>query len=143
MASIPLPVGQFPSSKDVIARAGDLAAAAQKIYDAWEQDADGMDLELGPGGICQDVASAMAGVLSEMGADALSVPSSVGANHVFVVCNLEDGRFEVDIPFSRYEQGAAYVFKKIPDVKFEADDVIISRLGDPLDPDEFAATYSD
>jgi hypothetical protein len=36
---------------------GEIAAAVQKQYDAWDQDEDGFDEDLGSGGICDSVAS--------------------------------------------------------------------------------------
>ena len=41
--------------------------AAQKEYDDWAQDEDGMDEVLGTGGICQDIAEKIASILSQHG----------------------------------------------------------------------------
>lgn len=55
-----------PDSSEVRAAAPRLIRAAQAVLDGWEQDEEGLDPELGAGGACQDVASAMAGALSEI-----------------------------------------------------------------------------
>ncbi len=56
-------------SSEVRGAADQLIGAAQGVLDAWEQDEDGLDPELGAGGACQEVASAMAGALSEIGVE--------------------------------------------------------------------------
>ena len=140
---IPIPVGEFSTSERLISIAPSLAAAAQKVYDAWEQ-IDGYDEELGAGGICQDIAAAMSQAMDENGFEhVLSVSSAVGENHVFLVALLDDGIFEVDYPYSQYEQGSGYVWQKVPNVEFKAEHVIVERIGTHMSPDEFYATYSD
>jgi hypothetical protein len=134
----------LPASRDVKARAGELAQAAKGVFDLWEQDGEGMDPELGAGGICQDIASAMVESLSAMGVEhALSVHASVGENHVFVVAMFEDGVFAIDIPPHVYEIGSGYVWKKREDAVFDASSVTFDRIGDRMDPDDFERAFTD
>lgn len=136
-------IGRIPGLTAVEAMLPELAAAAQSIYDAWDQ-IDGLDEELGSGGICQDVASALAGVLSENGVeDAIHFHQSVGENHVFLVARLEDGVFSIDIPPSVYEIGGGFVWKKREGIVFGCDDIVISRLEGPMDEDQFIERYSE
>jgi len=106
--------------------------AAQSAYDSWAQDENGHDEELGVGGICQDIASEISSVLSSHGFDCTTVSQEIGEQHVYTVVKLEDGVYEVDIPPYVYETGGGYNWRKIPNVKFNANHVIINRIdGDP------------
>jgi len=68
-----------------------LAIKAQNVYDEWEQDEQDCVEELGYGGICQDIAEAMASLLNEEGIEAVTVSNHIGEQHVYVVCKI---RFE-------------------------------------------------
>ena len=110
--------------------------AAQKVYDEWQQNEDGEDIELGYGGICQDIADAIAGVLNSHGIDSTTVDSGgMGEQHVWAIAKTFDGVFEVDIPYSSYERGGGYTWKKIPDVQFTPRDISIHKIS--VDPDDF------
>lgn len=112
----------------------ELAQAAQEIYDQWDQSGPDGDIELGFGGICQDIASAMANVLSQNGIHCSTVFSSVGDNHVWVVAVVDDGVYEVDIPYHVYEFGSGYTWNKKENIVFTEEDVCIARLShDPKD----------
>jgi hypothetical protein len=116
----------------------ELADAAQKIYDEWEQDENGYCEMIGEGGICQDIADAMADVLINNGIECSTVSQQTGEQHVYVVAKTEDGVYNVDIPPYLYETGGGYCWKKIPDVEFDVRYVIIDRLSpDPNDFDEY------
>lgn len=114
-----------------------LAAAAQKVYDGWDADSDSEngDPEVGFGGICQDIADAMAEVLNQAGIECATVSAAIGEQHVYVVARLDAGVFSVDIPPSVYEHGAGYNWKKIPNVKFTAPDIQIDKID--ADPESF------
>jgi hypothetical protein len=47
---------------------------------------------------------------------------------VYVVCQLADGIYKLDIPYSLYERGAGYAWTKIQGVSFKADDLDWYRL---------------
>ena len=112
-----------------------LALAAQKVYDSWEQNEEGYCDWLGEGGICQDVADAMADVLTYNNIECTTVSQTVGEQHVYVIAKTEDGIYDVDIPPHVYETGGGYCWKKIQDVKFSEKDVVIKRLSS--DPNDF------
>lgn len=110
----------------------DLAKAAQKVYDEWD---DARAEELGGGGICQDIADAVSGVLDHHGIESGVVSAAVGDQHVYAIAQVQEGVFEVDIAPHTYEQGGGYNWKKIPGVKFDSNDISISLI--EKDPDKF------
>ncbi len=112
-----------------------LVKAAQDEYNQWTQDVDGNDPELGGGGICQEIAGAMAGVLSNNGIECNTVSAQIGEQHVWVICKLTDGVYSVDISPYTYETGGGYNWKKIPNVIFSTEDISIHK--DSSDPMEF------
>lgn len=118
----------------------EMARAAQEKYDEWEQDDDGMDAMLGAGGLCQDIAEALAEVLDSHGVDASTVSSSVGDQHVWVVARAADGVYTVDIEPRVYETGSGYVWRKRPGVRFKPQDIDVTLI-DP-DPSKYEE-YSD
>lgn len=143
MHAPPLWKAALPSLETVLGLRPELAEAAKAVYDAWEQGDDGWDDELGLGGICQDVASAMAGKLGGLGIEhVVQVHASVGENHVFLVALLEDGVYSIDIPPSVYETGGGYVWRKRDSAEFPADCVEVFRVGDLMEPDAFEEAYS-
>lgn len=106
-----------------------LVKAAQEVYDGWDQDENGMDAELGGGGICQDIAEAISGVLNKHGIEATTVDSGgMGEQHVWAVANVADGVFGVDIDYHRYEVGGGYTWKKRLGVIFDEDDIQIYKM---------------
>ena len=88
-----------------------LAAAAQEVYDEWDENLD----EYGGGGICHLIAEAMVGVLDEHDIDATEQHTTIDENHVFVLAQDPNGAgiFYVDIPPSTYEVGSGYSWSKI------------------------------
>lgn len=109
--------------------------AAQKVYDEWEQDEDGVDEVLGTGGICQDIAEGICSVMSEHGIDCTSVSQQVGEQHVYSMCKLQNGVYEVDIPPYSYESGGGYTWRKLPNIKFDDSYLVVSRVSS--DPNDF------
>ncbi len=104
-----------------------LLAAAQGVYDAWEQDENGEDPELGTGGICDRIAEALGGVLAEHGyATAEGTPQ--GDEHANVVASADGISWLVDIPAHLYERGAGYNWRKLPGVKFRPENLSIEKL---------------
>jgi hypothetical protein len=102
--------------------------AAQAIYNNWEQDENGFDEEYGGGGICHDIADSIVDVLSQHNIEATSVSQSIGEVHVYVVAKFQEGIYEIDIPPSIYEKGYAYTWKKIPNVKFNKNHLIVNLI---------------
>lgn len=114
----------LPSSAAIRRLRPQIAAAAQQVYDHWHQDDDD---ELNGGGICHLIADATANLLSEAGIPVWTETAS-DVQHVYCVAQCQDGVFEVDIPYRMYEYGSMFTWTKIPDVQFDASDVVISML---------------
>lgn len=121
------------SIRDIEPIRAELAQAAQKPYDDWAQDENGMDEELGPGGICHLIVDEMLSVLDRHGfvCTSMSLDSEV---HVVTVVQVQEGIYILDIPYGIYERGGGYNWRKIPDVTFEPGDITLYRTSpDPAD----------
>ncbi len=103
----------------VYALSPQLVAAAQTQYDAWNQDQDGFDEELGCGGLCQNIAEDFCSILGEAGFAAEMVDNNgVGEQHVWAEFEEQGWRIAIDIPPGIYESGGGFCWKKRPGVKF-------------------------
>ncbi len=103
----------------------------QKVYDEWEQGE-----ECDNGGICDEIAREISSVISQSIPDAnITEGGHDGDDHAWTIVYDEDESYGVDIPPDVYETGGGYCWKKIPDVKFQIDDVAIWNLG--VHPSEF------
>lgn len=119
--------------------------AAQKVYDEWEQNEDGMDEILGAGGICQDIAEDMVDIFHTNNKNPKFHAYSSGENydfHVVMYAYLdpeylqydEEGNpenevlFEVDIPYDNYESGGGFTWTKKKDIKFDDSMIVITDL---------------
>lgn len=122
----------YPSIKEIIKLKNDFVEAAQKVYDNWNQDDEYDDLN--GGGICHLIADKIVDVLYDKfnNIQATTVSSSHEV-HVYVVVAVEEGIYLIDIPYSIYERGGGYSWKKIPDVKFDKDDIIIKKISSDRD----------
>jgi hypothetical protein len=114
----------------------DFASVAQKVYDEWEQDEEGYDEELGGGGICQDIAAGISDKLNDMGYEATTVSAQTGEQHVWAIAKTDEGVVEVDISPYTYETGGGYSWRKIDNVVFDANDVIVNVID--ADPEAFS-----
>ena len=114
------------SIKEVEAIKGELAAAAQEVYDNWTQDVDGMDDELGSGGICDGIADGMIDVLIRHGIH--NVQTQYNEPHTYVIGRFREGIFTIDVPYSTYESGYLYTWKKKPEVRFDPSFIDIQLL---------------
>jgi hypothetical protein len=119
----------------------DIVRVAQAEYDAWQQDNDGYDEEVGGGGICHLIADRISEILTNY----LEIPSTTVSSthevHVYVVAKLPSGVWLVDIRPENYERGGGYTWTKIEGVVFDASDVTIDRLS--RDPEDFEREYCD
>ncbi|MCE6958813.1 hypothetical protein LAZ40_07090 [Cereibacter sphaeroides] len=132
------------SSVEIAPLRAALAASAQTVLDGWQQDEQGWDEELGQGGACQDVANAMQEVLAANGIeDCLALFTEFDGGHVFLVVNLSDGVFTLDIAPSTYESGAGYVWRKREGVVLGPGDIHLSRIEPPMSPEAFRARYDE
>ena len=106
-----------------------IAHAAQKVYDQWEQDEDGMDEEFGGGGICDSVASSISEVVTNHLHDVDIVDGGQdGDDHAFIVVLTPTEAVEVDIPPGVYETGGGYNWRKREGVTFSPSHVSLAKL---------------
>lgn len=116
----------------------ELAAAAQRVYDDWIQDAEGHDEGRGYGGICHEIADAFSEVLYSHGINSTGFHFTIDENHVTAVADIDGDGWRVDVLPWVYETGSAYTWKKISGVVFEPEDILIEPMGYPfkeyLDP---------
>lgn len=106
-----------------------MAMVVQEVLDAWVQDADGYDEELGTGGPCDRVADAISDVISDAVFEAeFEAGGQDGDDHAWVVTVLDGKRVGVDVPHHLYETGGGYIWRKIPDVKIRPSDISIWRI---------------
>jgi len=114
----------------------DMVKVAQEQYDAWKQDHDGQDVELGSGGICHLIVEDLISVLYRHKIENVQSVCSNYEQHVYVVGQFKEGIYEIDIPYDVYETGGGFTWKKIPDVQFNRNDIVIRRLSS--DPSEYS-----
>jgi len=124
--------------KDLTVLKYKLSQCAQKVYDDWFQNEEGYDEMVGYGGICHLIADEMVSILYDNDIDCTTI-SSDHEVHVYVVCKLEEGVFKVDIPYSLYETGCGYTWKKIDKVSFNEDFIYIDQLS--YDSNDFEKEY--
>jgi hypothetical protein len=125
-----------PLGAELMRLRGAMAKAAQAVYDDWEQDDEGFDCELGSGGVCDQIASALWATIDNK---VKGVPFQIrdggqdGDNHAYLLVYNDKEIYEVDIPMGLYETGSGYHWVKRPGVKFRAVDVGVN----PLNRDDF------
>lgn len=117
----------------------ELARAAQKVVDSWEQDEEGMDDEFGEGGVCDFVARAMSAVLVNIEGVELTDGGQDGDDHAFVIVYDDKDAFAVDIPPGVYETGGGYSWKKIDGAVVRPNDVLVHEIkrSDVVGDDDF------
>jgi len=97
------------------------AAAAQSVYDAWEQDESGFDEELGEGGICTQVCQEMMstaynGLVEDFPDVETEEGGQDGDDHSWLIVTAAGEAYGVDISPGVYETGGGYSWKKRKDV---------------------------
>jgi len=108
-----------------------ILAAAQRIYDEWDES--DRDTYAG-GGICHIIADAICDVMWDIGIECTTVSCSY-EQHVYVAVKVGEGVYTIDIPYSIYETGGGFNWQKKPDIKFDTGDVVFYKVSS--DPDEF------
>jgi hypothetical protein len=111
-----------------------MVEAAQEVYDSWEQNAEGLDELRGSGGICDEIADEIGAVLNLAGITATN-GGQPGDDHAFLIAYDTKYAFVVDIPYSVYETGGGYNWKKKPGIIFKESDILIYMCERP-DPNE-------
>jgi hypothetical protein len=131
----------LPPAAAIKAHLAKICAAAQNVYDRWDQS-DPDDDELAGGGICHLIADQIVNVLDNAGMSVTTV-SSMHEVHVYCVGQFRDGVIEIDIPYGYYERGGGYTWQKIPNVHFTPDMVHIELLDhDPARIDQYVEEWS-
>lgn len=106
-----------------------LAQAAQAVVDEWDQDEEGYDEECGTGGICDQIADAMATVISTHLNDVeIDEGGQEGDDHAYLLISSGKETVIVDIPPGTYETGGGYNWRKRKNATITADDVVIEDL---------------
>lgn len=100
-----------------------IAKAAQAIYDEWEQH-DECDM----GGICDEIAREIQTIIVQHAHCEVTDGGHDGDDHAWVIAYNQNSAFGIDIPPEIYETGGGYCWKKIPNVKFDANDVHVWDL---------------
>jgi len=108
-----------------------ILVAAQRIYDEWDES--NIDTYAG-GGICHIIADAICDIMWDIGIECTTVSCSY-EQHVYVAVKVEEGVYTIDIPYSIYETGGGFNWKKLPDIKFDSRDVVFNKVSS--DPEEF------
>ena len=117
--------------REAQALAPGLLQSAQACYDEWDES--DVDTYAG-GGICHLIADALVEILQAAGIDAQTTSSSF-EQHVYVICQLAEGVYSLDIPYRLYEVGSMFTWSKISDVTFDASSLDWFRID--ADPDRF------
>ncbi len=96
-----------------------LALAAEKIYDDWDQDEEGISEEYGSGGICDKIAESLASTFNELRPESLNDWDSFTMykenechTDMYVVNHQIKKIYEVGLPPHAYETGGGYTWKK-------------------------------
>lgn len=99
-----------------------IIAAAQAVYDDWDQDDEGWSDHFGhEGGICDAIAEAICDSLIKAGIDSFTISASVGEQHVWSIAIDREKKEAVSVDISPYvyETGGGYVWKKRQGVVFD------------------------
>lgn len=112
--------------KQLFALRGQMAKEAQEIYNAWEQDSEGIDFEFGGGGICDQISNAIGGIIMQhIPGVEVTEAGQDGDDHSWVVVYNETEAYHVDIPPGVYERGGGYTWHKIPGIIFQPNHIEI------------------
>ena len=102
-----------------------IAQSAQNVYDDWAED----DMISGSGGICDEIANAIADVIHSNIDEVETVDGGQeGDDHAWVIAHNGTEVYGVDIPHQIYERGGGYNWVKIPGVTFQPNHVEIRKL---------------
>lgn len=114
-----------------------IAQCGQTQYDQWSQNEEGYDHEVDYGGICHLIVDEIIKLLNNHLFETVSY-SLDSEVHVVTIIQLQEGVFELDIPYRHYETGGGYIWKKIPNVKFDESMVTINKISsDPKNFDDY------
>lgn len=104
-----------------------MATAAQEVYNSWSPEEEDTDI-YGGGGPCDEIASALAGIIADSIDAHLNEGGHEGDDHAFLIVSRAGERYWVDIPPRIYESGGGYSWQKIPDVEIRPEDIVIEAI---------------
>jgi hypothetical protein len=104
-----------------------MAQAAQQIYNSWTVDDDGLDGDVGEGGICDEITNALGNVVSALDVEMLEGGQD-GDDHSWLIVHNGREAYGIDIPCQVYERGGGYSWQKIPNVTITPQHVQIFPL---------------
>lgn len=106
-----------------------LATAAQRVLDTWKPDEQGIDPELGTGGVCDritvELGNVIGGTLHDIEIDE---GGQLGDDHSHLVVIDPMTAVVVDVPSSLYERGGGYVWHKIAGATIRPEDIYIEAI---------------
>ena len=108
----------------------DFIKTAQTVYNDWEQSEDGESEEYGTGGICDVIADEMCNVVYEKtDYNCFSNYNEIDCHSSIYVYDSDNKLlFNVDIPPYVYETGTGYNWKKLKNIQFQKEDVILHDM---------------
>jgi hypothetical protein len=107
----------------------EIANAAQSVYNDWSPDSDDYDDDYGSGGICDEILKQITSVVYNKIDDVeVTEGGHDGDDHAYAIVYNDSEAVVVDIPPDVYETGGGYSWKKRPDVRIDASDVVIHPI---------------
>lgn len=110
---------------------GELAEAAQLVYNDWSQDPEGIDEVYGAGGICDAIADAITDRIVSLLDVQVTHGGQPGDDHSWAVISGKKKAYGIDIPCRLYESGGGYRWKKKEGVVFKPEDIEIFEVPYP------------
>ncbi len=107
----------------------EIANAAQRVIDEWDQNEEGFDEVFGSGGACDEISSEIINIIYDKIPEVEAVfGAPEGEDHEWVVVKNNNEVFIIDIPPNIYEEGAGYNWEKIQNAKISPKDIYIEQL---------------
>ena len=119
---------QQPLYQQLLSLRPQMAIVAQKVYDDWQPVGEDGDPELSSGGICDQIAQAISGVVCSLPDVELTDGGQEGDDHAYIIAYNAQEAYAVDIPHQLYERGGGYVWTKVEGVQFVPQHVEIIQL---------------
>ena len=105
---------------------------AQRIYDEWDQNEDGIDEVYGGGGVCDEIADEICEAVQAHTNLEASAMYNEYDTHTSVYAWDTDLKklFHIDIPPEVYETGYGYSWRKNKDITFSPSDLLVEDISE-------------